>query len=114
MENRTLWILCCTKRHQSWFEIVGVPDKLSKKFSKRRKAILKVLAKVGIYSAKAAQIATLSTRQQKQFISRLELFEKTRKTAQEFHFGPRQVRSLVNRMRRGLDSPQRAKAAISA
>jgi Ti-type conjugative transfer relaxase TraA len=101
-----------TKRQKSWFEIDGVPDKLSKKLSKRREAILKVLADVGIYSAKAAQIATLSTRQQKQFINRNELFENTREVAKKFNFGPRQVRSLVNRMHRQLNSPRRAKAAI--
>ena len=49
-----------TKRQKSWFEIDGVPEKLSKNLSKRRAAILKALADVGIYSAKAAQIATLS------------------------------------------------------
>jgi Ti-type conjugative transfer relaxase TraA len=101
-----------TKRQKSWFEIDGVPENLSKNLSKRREAILKALADVGIYSAKAAQIATLSTRQQKQFINRSELFEKTRAVAKKFNFGPRQVRSLVNRMHRHLNSPRRAKAAI--
>ncbi|MDW7644081.1 MAG: MobF family relaxase [Desulfuromonadales bacterium] len=68
------------------FRIVGSPKDLEKEFSKRREAIEKALAEKGFSGAKAAQVAALDTRQEKEYRPRGELFEEWKATGKEFGF----------------------------
>lgn len=57
------------------FRIVGVPEAVEKEFSTRRQQIEEVLAAKGLKSAKAAEVAALSTRKGKEPTTRAELFQ---------------------------------------
>ena len=56
-------------------EVVGVPDAVIEVFSKRRNEIEEVLAESGNTSARAAQVATLDTRQAKEYGVEFETLE---------------------------------------
>ena len=66
------------------FRIAGVPEAVEKEFSTRRAQIEEVLANKGLNSAKAAEVAALSTRKGKEPATRAELFQdwKARAAAQ--------------------------------
>lgn len=79
------------------FEIKGVPKSLCEFHSKRRQEILQALRSVGQSSARAAQIATLETRRQKDTLPRAELFEKWQEEAAKFSFSERHVERITGR-----------------
>ena len=79
------------------FEIKGVPKSLCEFYSKRRQEVLQALRSAGQSSARAAQIATLETRSQKDTLSRSLLFEKWQAEAAEYSFSERHVESLLGR-----------------
>lgn len=79
------------------FEVKGVPKSLCEFHSKRRQEVLKALRAVGHTSAKAAQIATLETRSQKDTLSRSMLFEKWREEAKKFSFSTRSLKRILGR-----------------
>ncbi len=57
------------------FEIVGIPQIINEHFSKRRNKIEKHLAEHGLTGGKAADFATINTRQNKKSVDRAELSE---------------------------------------
>lgn len=56
------------------FRVAGVPEAVEKEFSTRRAQIVEALAEKGMNSAKAAEVAALSTRKSKEPATRQELF----------------------------------------
>lgn len=56
------------------FRVAGVPEAVEKEFSTRRAQIKEALAEKGLKSAKAAEVAALSTRKSKEPATRQELF----------------------------------------
>lgn len=56
------------------FRVAGVPEAVEKEFSTRRAQIKEALAEKGLKSAKAAEVAALSTRKSKEPTTRQELF----------------------------------------
>lgn len=82
-------------------DIVGVPRTVIEHFSQRRAEILEYMAERGEHSAKAAQVATLQTRQPKQDdipIDRLRADWRAR--AVEHGFGPTELNGLLGRAER--------------
>lgn len=79
------------------FEVKGVPKSLCEFHSKRRQEVLKSLKAVGLSSARAAQIATLETRNKKETLSRSVLFEKWQAEAAEHSFSSRNVEGITGR-----------------
>lgn len=71
--EKELGIQC--HRVRSWFEVRGVPEKLSEEFSKRREAIELQLIRSGREGAKASSIAAIETRDAKDSVSRARLFQ---------------------------------------
>ncbi|MHB1949816.1 MAG: MobF family relaxase [Gammaproteobacteria bacterium] len=65
------------------FEIVGVPEVVSDHFSKRRNKIEKHLAENGFTGGKAADFATINTRQNKKSVDRSDLTESWRNEANQ-------------------------------
>lgn len=57
------------------FRVAGVPEAVEKEFSTRRAEIVEALAEKGLKSAKAAEVAALSTRKGKEPTTRAELFQ---------------------------------------
>ena len=89
------------ERHKNWFDIKGVPDQLSEHFSSRRQEILEHLAARGQYSAPAAAIAALATREVKSHIPREQLLVNWQEIGREFGFGPDEARRLLDFSRAG-------------
>ncbi|MCA9214542.1 MAG: relaxase domain-containing protein [Planctomycetales bacterium] len=74
------------RRHEKCFEVVGVNEDLMDAQSTRRHEIDEFMAKNGLSSAKAAEYATLVTRNAKNQPPRKELFEKWQWQADDFGF----------------------------
>jgi conjugative relaxase-like TrwC/TraI family protein len=83
-----------TERDNDSFKVAGVPAGLVEEFSKRRQQIEAVLEEKGYSSAKAAEVAALSTRATKEPVSREELFRQWRETALAHGFTPESVAQL--------------------
>lgn len=83
-----------TERDGDSFRVAGVPSSLIEEFSKRRQQIEAVLEEKGYSSAKAAEVAALSTRAAKESISREELFQRWQETALEHGFTAESVALL--------------------
>jgi len=71
------------ERDGSSFKVVGIPQELCDQFSKRRKQIESALKEHGATSAKASEVAALSTRQAKHEVSREALRSAWQATAKE-------------------------------
>lgn len=82
---------------RTWFEVTGVSTDLIKEFSKRRDEIETSLAASGFQSAKAAEVATVTTREVKEHVAREELFGSWRTTGQEHGWGPEQAEKLCQK-----------------
>jgi len=103
--EKTLGLRCV--RTRTWFEVAGVPKNLRDHFSKRRKAIKERLGEWGLETASAAAYAALDTRCPKNVVApRKTLFQRWRKTAEEFSFGPKEAFLL-----RG-EPPNRSREAL--
>jgi len=87
----------CVEVTGNTFELKGVPEKLIKHFSKRREAIEEALASYGAQSAKAAEKATLATRDSKEVLPRAELLERWKNEAASFGFTEKAVEALKRR-----------------
>ncbi len=85
------------KPEKTWFEVEGVPRTLMDEFSTRRAQIEDALAASGLHGAKAAELATLSTRKVKQHVARDELFSNWREAGDENGFSVRQAEKLLQR-----------------
>lgn len=90
------------------FKVKGVPESLCDFHSKRRKKVLAALRAAGQSSSRAAQIATLDTRSQKDTLPRAELFQKWQSEAAEHSFTESHVPKLLNR------SPVEQRPAMAA
>jgi conjugative relaxase-like TrwC/TraI family protein len=82
------------RSERSWFEIEGVPPKVSESFSKRRAEIEEKLSELGVAGAAASEQAALSTRHVKQHAARAELFERWRREGVSLGFGPAEAAKL--------------------
>ncbi|MEZ5265248.1 MAG: MobF family relaxase [Acidimicrobiales bacterium] len=79
-------------------EVVGVPERVIELFSKRRQEIAEVLSESGASSARAAQVATLETRQAKQYgVDADSLDAGWRREAAGVGFGSEQVAACFDR-----------------
>ena len=65
------------------FKVAGVPDELCSKFSKRRKQIERALSEHGATSARASEVAALSTRRVKSKVDHETLIKAWQQAAQE-------------------------------
>ena len=85
-------------RPRSWFEVMGVPERLCKEFSKRRQAIEKELGSLGLETAAAAAQVTLRTRERKSDIPpRAELFAQWQDVGRKFRFTQETIAGLLGR-----------------
>ncbi|MEO2108923.1 MAG: MobF family relaxase, partial [Actinomycetota bacterium] len=86
-------------------DLQGVPREVIEHFSRRRADILAALDATGHSSAKAAQVATLTTRQRKEYgVSAATLTDRWTARAQAVDLGPDRVDQLLfNEPRRELD-----------
>lgn len=73
------------------FELVGVPDNVIRKFSKRRQKIEKILAEKGWEGAKASENITVDSRDKKQEAERNELNQKWQDEAKDLSFDPKKI-----------------------
>jgi len=73
----------CVERDGKSFHVIGVPQELCNQFSKRRLQIEAALKEHGARSAKASEIATLSTRAAKRSVDREVLRKAWQHTAKE-------------------------------
>ena len=87
--QRRLGIQVVAKK--SWFEVKGIPDPLIKAFSQRRQQIEAVLAQRGQFSATAAAVAALATRQVKGHVAREDLFKAWQARGKAHGFNPAAV-----------------------
>jgi len=92
-------------------EVVGVPDAVIDVFSKRRAEIEEVLAESGSRSARAAQVATLDTRQAKDYgVDAETLEQRWRGEAADAGFGAAEVgRCFGGRVPESLEPAQVAR-----
>lgn len=84
-------------RFRSWFEVTGVPDELIAEFSKRREAIEAELDRRGLDSAQGAAVAAIETREAKESVARVKLFEEWRAVGREFGWSHEEARQLFDR-----------------
>ena len=81
-----------------WAEVAGVPEDVIRTFSKRRDEIEEVVAEAGYTSARAHQVATLSTRKAKDYgVSPHALFDRWRAEAEALGFDARAVDACFDR-----------------
>lgn len=85
------------KPEESWFEVEGVPRALMDEFSTRRAEIEEALATGDLHDAKAAELATLSTRKVKQHVARDELLSTWRAAGDANGFSTRKAAKLLQR-----------------
>jgi conjugative relaxase-like TrwC/TraI family protein len=78
------------------FEVQGVPEQVCDAFSQRRATILAALKEQGEWSAKAAEIANLSTRQVKSHLARGLLFDYWQERGRGLGFSRTEVEALQN------------------
>jgi conjugative relaxase-like TrwC/TraI family protein len=76
------------ERDRFSFSISAIPEELKKELSSRRAEIEKALNDKGLHSSKAAEVATLSTRQKKTEVDRNLLFENAKTAAVNHGFDP--------------------------
>jgi conjugative relaxase-like TrwC/TraI family protein len=76
------------------FAIVGVSKSVTEHFSKRRAEVEKIMSEKGLQGAKAASVATLSTREKKSDIGYNELFPKWQSEAKALGLTAETIRGL--------------------
>lgn len=84
-------------RFRSWFEVTGVPEELIAEFSKRREAIEAELDRLGVDGAKGAAMAAIETREAKEAVARVRLFEEWRAMGGEYGWSHEEARQLFDR-----------------
>lgn len=101
------------KEPVSWFELRDVPSELVVEMSKRRREIESWLRKNGLSGAKNSEKAALATRQNKETISRTELFDNWRKIGRDFGFNNEQIHKVLESCHSSiLDSQKESADAI--
>lgn len=78
------------------FELMGVDRELMAEFSKRRAQVLEALERRGLSGAKAAEVAALDTRPEKEAVSREELFARWQETGREYGWTAKELEFLLN------------------
>jgi len=101
-----------TRRERSWFEIEGVPKALCEAFSTRRREILAGLG-TRRASARANEMATLTTRPAKKDMALEDLRATWRAVGEAHGFGQRQVRRCLNRVWRATNRPVDADKVVT-
>jgi conjugative relaxase-like TrwC/TraI family protein len=81
------------------FRIAGIPETLRLRQSQRRQEILAALQSNGYFSAKAAEVAALDTRKQKDEPPLEQLLTEWRAVSQEHGFGLAQAQALLGQAR---------------
>lgn len=91
------------------FRVAGgdVLQSLEKIFSKRREAIEEAMAQKGVTSAKAAEVATLNSREKKEHQSREVLFREWQQLGDEYNFNMQDVYSAEATQLPPADSPEK-------
>lgn len=84
------------ERDKSSFRIAEVPRELEKDFSTRRKQIEAELKQQGMSGGKAAQVATMATREAKGEVNRAELFENAKQVAATYGLDADKISSMRN------------------
>src|SRR4051794_27420324 len=88
-----------TPVHNGTAEIAGVPPPVRRAFSRRRAEIEQTMAARGEHSAKAAQVATLDSRQAKDYgVSPESLRDRWADKARRLGFEPRELATLTGRV----------------
>lgn len=82
------------ERDKSSFRIAEVPRELEKDFSTRRKQIEAELKQAGMSGGKAAQVATMATREAKGDVDRAALFENARRVAASYGLDADKIKSM--------------------
>jgi hypothetical protein len=77
------------------FELLGVDRDLMQAFSQRRAQIEEALAERGLSGGRAAEVATLDTRETKQALSREKLFARWEDIGREHHWSAKEVAVLL-------------------
>jgi conjugative relaxase-like TrwC/TraI family protein len=91
---------------QVGFHVRGVPKALCHAFSKRSRAIRKLMQERGLTGAVAAKEVTLLTRPKKERLSPREFFARCAAKAQKLGWGQSQTHELLERCRRGLGAAE--------
>jgi Ti-type conjugative transfer relaxase TraA len=99
-----------SRRVKTWFEVEGVDPKLIEHWSSRRAEIEAALEKSGFSSARASEMAAVTTRQVKQHVAREELFEQWQQHGEQSGWGTEKAQKLCLSSQRELDPPEVAKA----
>jgi len=89
-------------RRKNWFEVDSIPRELVVEFSKRRREVLDQLDLYGAHSAKAAKIAALDTRSEKECLPRAELFARWQQLTREMGIDPAAITQLEPPPRRDV------------
>lgn len=82
------------ERDKTSFRIAEVPKDLERDFSTRRKQIEAELKQAGMSGGKAAQVATMATREAKGEVNRAELFENARQVAASYGLDADKIKSM--------------------
>lgn len=83
----------------TWFEIVGIPEKVTQAFSKRREAIIAAMSEAGAAGAKAAEFFTKSTRSVKEHVARADLVQGWQSEGENLGILEKDLRALLGRAR---------------
>ena len=86
-----------TVRVRDWFEVAGVPFEVIRHFSRRRRAVEAALAKAGRSGGRAAAVAALATRPDKEPAREQTLFAGWLARGQALGFGRPEVQALAAR-----------------
>ena len=93
-------------------EIEGIPPRVLREFSQRRREIEQALAERGIGGAKAAQVAALDTRWTKSHaVDDATLAARWRERAEGLRFGPGRLTQVLDTRRREVDALTHAELA---
>lgn len=84
------------ERDKSSFRIAEVPKDLERDFSTRRQQIEAELKQAGMSGGKAAQVATMATREAKGEVNRAELFENAKQVAATYGLDADKISSMRN------------------
>jgi Ti-type conjugative transfer relaxase TraA len=87
-------------RDKDSFRIEGVSQELCDRWSTRRKEIVEALNERGLSGAKAAAVAAFDTREVKQHVPRVELFQTWEGQGRELSFGRDEALELLHHGRR--------------
>jgi conjugative relaxase-like TrwC/TraI family protein len=95
------------------FRIKGIDDSVCEAFSKRRHDVVAAMKERGVSSQRAAEIATLDTRQPKEHVARSVLFKRWQAEARELGWTVERATALLGRYHPDPSPRQTLKAVVS-